>query len=84
MATFPDILCIQMLTFTLGENWVPKKLNVAIQLDPQSQANGSPRPEWRLNLSALRALGGLQVGETLMHGKQKWGKMEPLKCPGEI
>ena len=58
-----------MLKFALTENWVPKKLNVAIQLDPSSTEDGCPRPEWRLNLSDLRASGGIQPGEELMAGK---------------
>ncbi|CDI97191.1 ubiquitin carboxyl terminal hydrolase 5 [Echinococcus multilocularis] len=66
LVTFPDILCVQMLKFTLGENWLPRKLNVAIQLDRNSTVGGCPQPGWRLDLSALRALGGLQPGEVAM------------------
>ncbi|VDD79527.1 unnamed protein product [Mesocestoides corti] len=65
LATFPDLLCVQMLKFTLGDNWVPRKLNVAIQLDPQSE-DGRPRPDWRIDLSVLKAPGGLQPGEVPM------------------
>ncbi len=66
LATFPDLLCVQMLKFTLGENWVPKKLNVAIQLDPSSKEDGRPCAKWRLNLGGLAAPGGLQPGEVAM------------------
>nr|CDS26082.1 ubiquitin carboxyl terminal hydrolase 5 [Hymenolepis microstoma] len=66
LSTFPDLLCIQMLKFTLDDKWVPHKLNVAIQLDPNSSEDGRPRPEWRLDLSALKSPGGLQPGEVLM------------------
>ncbi|VDM35633.1 unnamed protein product [Hydatigera taeniaeformis] len=66
LVTFPDILCVQMLKFTLSENWLPRKLNVAIQLDPNSPADGRPHSGWRLDLSDLRALGGLQPGEEAM------------------
>ncbi|VDK20723.1 unnamed protein product [Taenia asiatica] len=72
MITFPDILCVQMLKFTLGENWLPRKLNVAIQLDANSAVDGRPQCGWRLDLSALRAPGGLQPGEEAMPSKEKY------------
>ncbi|VUZ55985.1 unnamed protein product [Hymenolepis diminuta] len=68
LSTFPDLLCVQMLKFTLDDKWVPRKLNVAIQLDPNSTEDGRPRPNWRLDLSSLKAPGGLQPGEVLMPG----------------
>ncbi|KAL5104264.1 Ubiquitin carboxyl-terminal hydrolase 5 [Taenia crassiceps] len=66
LVTFPDILCVQMLKFTLSKNWLPRKLNVAIQLDPSSVVDGRPQCGWQLDLSALRAAGGLQPGEEAM------------------
>lgn len=78
LSTFPDILCVQMLKFQLGENWVPRKLNVAIQLDSTSVC-GRPSPDWRLNLSGLRAFGGLQPGEVAMPVDS--GALDTDNCP---
>ncbi|KAM7533692.1 hypothetical protein Aperf_G00000119625 [Anoplocephala perfoliata] len=77
LATFPDFLCIQMLKFTLDNKWRPCKLNVAIQLDPNSPVDGRPRPDWRLNLSALVTPGGPQPGEVLMPGESSEIQSEP-------
>lgn len=45
MATFPDYLLIQLKKFTLREDWVPIKLDVAVQMPDV------------LDLSSLRATG---------------------------
>lgn len=58
-----------MLKFTLDNKWLPCKLNVAIQLDPNSTVDGLPRPGWCLDLSALATPGGPQPGEVLMPGR---------------
>ncbi|XP_022099962.1 ubiquitin carboxyl-terminal hydrolase 5-like [Acanthaster planci] len=49
-ATFPDFLVIQLKKFTLTETWVPKKLDVAVDMPDE------------LDLTAYRGL-GLQSGE---------------------
>ncbi|XP_065842340.1 ubiquitin carboxyl-terminal hydrolase 5-like [Oscarella lobularis] len=50
-ATFPDYLMIQMKKFTLGDDWVPKKIDVSIQVPDE------------IDITHLRALGGVQSGE---------------------
>lgn len=49
-ATFPDYLMVQMKKFTLGDDWVPKKLDVSIEILDE------------LDLTHLRAT-GLQSNE---------------------
>uniref|UniRef100_A0AAY4BAL3 Ubiquitin carboxyl-terminal hydrolase n=1 Tax=Denticeps clupeoides TaxID=299321 RepID=A0AAY4BAL3_9TELE len=49
-ASFPECLVVQIKKFTFGEDWVPKKLNISIDV-----------PDF-LDLSRLRAT-GLQAGE---------------------
>ncbi|VDN14773.1 unnamed protein product [Dibothriocephalus latus] len=74
LVNFPDFLCVQMLKFSVDANWVPCKLNVAIQLDRENKKQGKaeaednfrPSDNWLLDLSALKALGGLQPGEEAM------------------
>ena len=48
--TFPDFLLVQLQRFTVGDDWLPKKLDVSV-----------PMPD-ELELSSLRG-GGLQPGE---------------------
>jgi len=50
MATFPDFLFIQLRKYTVGDDWVPRKLDVSIT------------PPDELDLSPLRGA-GLQSGE---------------------
>ncbi|XP_033642208.1 ubiquitin carboxyl-terminal hydrolase 5-like [Asterias rubens] len=50
MATFPDFLIIQLKKFTLSENWVPKKLDVSVDMPDE------------LDLRSYRG-NGLQTGE---------------------
>lgn len=50
LATFPDFLMVQLKKFTIGDDWVPRKLDVSVQM-PDS-----------LDLSQLRGR-GLQAGE---------------------
>lgn len=49
MATFPDYLLIQLKKFTLREDWVPIKLDVAVEmpdiLDLASLRATGPQPE---------------------------------------
>ncbi|KAL7055363.1 hypothetical protein AAHC03_022762 [Spirometra sp. Aus1] len=75
LVNFPDFLCVQMLKFSVDANWVPCKLNVAIQLDSENKQqqdklaaddNFRPSDDWLLDLSALKARGGLQPGEEAM------------------
>ena len=49
-ATFPDYLMIQLNKFTIGDDWVPRKLDVLIDVPQQ------------LNIEELRGR-GLQPGE---------------------
>lgn len=53
LASFPDYLLIHLKKFTLREDWIPIKLDVAIEMPDQ------------LDLSTLRGL-GLQHGEELL------------------
>jgi ubiquitin carboxyl-terminal hydrolase 5/13 len=53
LSTFPDYLMIQLEKYTIGEGWVPKKLDVSIDVPDE------------LDLSYLRG-SGLQPGEELM------------------
>lgn len=56
-----------MLKFTVDQNWLPKKLKVAIQLDPESSTgDGHPRADWYLDLTGFRSAGGLQPDEEAM------------------
>ncbi|GFS18934.1 ubiquitinyl hydrolase 1, partial [Elysia marginata] len=50
LATFPDYLMIQLKKFTIGDDWVPRKLDVAVQMPDV------------LDLGQLRGR-GLQPGE---------------------
>ncbi|BFZ23849.1 hypothetical protein BsWGS_26888 [Bradybaena similaris] len=50
LSTFPDYLMIQLKKFTIGDDWVPRKLDVSIQVPDE------------LDLTALRGK-GLQTGE---------------------
>lgn len=49
MATFPDYLLVQLKKFTLREDWVPIKLDVAVEmpdlLDLTSLRATGPQPE---------------------------------------
>ncbi|XP_068142041.1 ubiquitin carboxyl-terminal hydrolase 5 [Drosophila tropicalis] len=51
LATMPDFLMIHLSKFTLGDDWVPKKLDVSVDMPDE------------LDLSSWRSLGGLQSGE---------------------
>ncbi|KAH8408555.1 hypothetical protein KR215_007391 [Drosophila sulfurigaster] len=51
MATMPDFLMIHLGKFTLGDDWVPKKLDVSVDMPDE------------LDLSVWRSSGGLQAGE---------------------
>ncbi|EDO49878.1 predicted protein, partial [Nematostella vectensis] len=55
--TFPDYLMVQMKKFTIGEDWVPKKLDVALEILEE------------LDLTALRGT-GLQPGEEQLPEEQ--------------
>ncbi|XP_072040059.1 ubiquitin carboxyl-terminal hydrolase 5-like isoform X2 [Amphiura filiformis] len=50
LASFPDFLFIQLKKFTLGDDWVPKKLDVSVDMSDE------------LDLTAFRGK-GLQAGE---------------------
>ncbi|EDV95636.1 ubiquitin carboxyl-terminal hydrolase 5 [Drosophila grimshawi] len=54
MATMPDFLMIHLGKFTLGDDWVPKKLDVSVDMPDD------------LDLSVWHARGGLQAGEELL------------------
>ncbi|KAH8264916.1 hypothetical protein KR038_007626 [Drosophila bunnanda] len=51
LATMPDCLMIHLGKFTLGDDWVPKKLDVSVDMPDE------------LDLSNWRSAGGLQAGE---------------------
>lgn len=51
LLTFPDYLMVQIKKFTLGDDWVPKKLDVSVDV-PQE-----------LDITCLRGTAGLQPGE---------------------
>ncbi|EDW93854.1 ubiquitin carboxyl-terminal hydrolase 5 [Drosophila yakuba] len=51
LATMPDCLMIHVGKFTLGDDWVPKKLDVSVDMPDE------------LDLSNWRSTGGLQPGE---------------------
>lgn len=53
LRTFPDYLMIQLKKFTMGQNWVPKKLDVSMVMPDE------------LDLNYLRGK-GLQPGEELL------------------
>jgi len=50
LATFPEYLLVQLKKFTIGSDWVPKKLDVAVAM-----------PD-KIDLSAIRGM-GIQPGE---------------------
>jgi len=50
-ATFPDYLVIQLRRFTVGDDWVPKKLDVSVEMEEM------------IDLNSLRG-NGLQSNET--------------------
>lgn len=51
IASMPDFLMIHLGKFTLGDDWVPKKLDVSVDMPDD------------LDLNAWRSKGGLQAGE---------------------
>ncbi|KAH8365465.1 hypothetical protein KR093_001053 [Drosophila rubida] len=51
LASMPDFLMIHLGKFTLGDDWVPKKLDVSVDMPDE------------LDLSVWRSAGGLQAGE---------------------
>lgn len=57
-ATFPDYLMIQMKKFTLGDDWIPKKLDVSIDILEE------------LDLTHLRATGLQSCEEELPEAEQ--------------
>lgn len=57
-ATFPDYLMVQMKKFTLGDDWIPKKLDVSIDILEE------------LDLTRLRATGLQSCEEELPEAEQ--------------
>ncbi|VEL17318.1 unnamed protein product [Protopolystoma xenopodis] len=59
----------RMGKFTLGPDWIPRKLEVEIDLGPRIYTDNKelsplgPSLDWHLDLRAYRAGGGLQPGE---------------------
>ncbi|KAK2163107.1 hypothetical protein LSH36_85g00013 [Paralvinella palmiformis] len=64
LATFPDYLMIQMKKFTLGDDWVPMKLDVSLDMPDE------------LDLSELRGK-GLQPGEVELPDGDQQASAEP-------
>ncbi|CAL8084871.1 unnamed protein product [Calicophoron daubneyi] len=64
LVNFPNCLCVQVGRFTLGSDWLPKKLDVEIELNPIR--SGEPGLKCLVDLAALRSQGGLQPGEEPM------------------
>ncbi|XP_071945976.1 ubiquitin carboxyl-terminal hydrolase 5-like [Antedon mediterranea] len=64
LASFPDYLLIQLRKFTLGDDWVPKKLDVSVDMPDD------------LDLTSIRGV-GLQPGEVeLPEGDKPEPKIE--------
>jgi len=57
--TFPDYLMIQLNKFTIGDDWVPRKLDVLVDIPQQ------------LSLEQLRSKGGLQPGEVALPEREE-------------
>lgn len=67
LANFPDFLCVQLTKFTIGADWLPRKLDVEIELDTEPQDHDSSASNtFKIDLARLRSLGGMQPGEELM------------------
>lgn len=64
LASMPDFLMMHLRKFTLGEDWVPKKLDVSVQMPDD------------LDLSNWRAT-GLQPGEELLPDSEVRSKEAP-------
>lgn len=58
LATFPDYLMVQLKKFTIGEDWIPRKLDVSVDVPDE------------LDLSALRGM-GIQPGEEELPTEQQ-------------
>lgn len=57
-STFPDFLMVQLKKFTIGDDWVPRKLDVSVDVPDD------------LDLTPLRGL-GIQPGEEELPGEQQ-------------
>ncbi|CAH8605800.1 Ubiquitin carboxyl-terminal hydrolase 13 [Schistosoma haematobium] len=66
LTNFPNYLCIQVGRFTVGTDWLPKKLDVDIEL--KSSVGNHGNTEWFIDLNGLRAPNGSRPlpGEQLM------------------
>ncbi|CAH8575075.1 unnamed protein product [Heterobilharzia americana] len=71
LTNFPSYLCIQVGRFTVGADWLPKKLDVEIELKPapwSGNVASKNNSEWFVDLSSLRSPSGPRPmpGEELM------------------
>ncbi|CAH8862965.1 unnamed protein product [Trichobilharzia szidati] len=71
LTNYPSYLCIQVGRFTVGSDWLPKKLDVEIELMQKTSQSGNinnTNSEWYIDLSSLRAPSGPRPmpGEQLM------------------
>ena len=57
--TFPDYLMIQLNKFAIGDDWVPRKLDVLVDIPQQ------------LSLEQLHSKGGLQPGEVALPEREE-------------
>ncbi|CAH8557052.1 unnamed protein product [Schistosoma turkestanicum] len=66
LTNFPTYLCIQVGRFTVGPDWLPKKLDVDIELKSFIGSHGDTK--WFIDLNSLRAPNGSRPlpGEQLM------------------
>ncbi|KAH8858020.1 Ubiquitin carboxyl-terminal hydrolase 5 isoform 2 [Schistosoma japonicum] len=71
LLNFPAYLCIQVERFTVGADWLPKKLDVEIDLKSTAESS----TDWFIDLSSLRAPSGSRPlpGEQLMPTDEEIG-----------
>lgn len=82
LANFPDFLCVQLTKFTIGADWLPRKLDVEIELDTEPRDHDSSASNtFKIDLARLRSLGGLQPGEELMPDSEEVSTSETSSLP---
>ncbi|TPP59242.1 Ubiquitinyl hydrolase 1 [Fasciola gigantica] len=81
LVNFPDFLCVQLAKFTIGADWLPRKMDVEIELDTESVHETTTPNTFKVDLAQLRSLGGLQPGEELMHDPEEELASGPVEIP---
>ncbi|CAH8596699.1 unnamed protein product [Schistosoma margrebowiei] len=74
LTNFPNYLCIQVGRFTVGTDWLPKKLDVDIEL--KSSVGNHGNTEWFIDLNSLRAPNGSRP----LPGEQLMPTGDEIKC----